>query len=94
MTFQSQTIHESRATSKDDLVILFDFSILAAISERPRQVYSYSYVPAMFVLTFSGEPAFKPSKFTLMLRNSREEWIGMQHSGWRHRKIGGVHLAV
>jgi hypothetical protein len=59
---------------KNDLAVLFDFSLFSGASEEPRQVYSYRYVPAMFVLTFSGEPTShgggptsQPSKFTLML---------------------------
>jgi len=50
-------------TITDDLVLLFDFSVFSGGSEEMRQVHSYRYVPAMFVLTFSGER----EKFTLML---------------------------
>jgi hypothetical protein len=35
---------------RDNLTLLFDFSIFSPVPEEPRQVYSYSYVPAMFVL--------------------------------------------
>lgn len=52
---------------RDNLTLLFDFSIFSPVPEEPRQVYSYSYVPARFVLTFSGEPGSQPGKFTLML---------------------------
>jgi hypothetical protein len=66
---------------RDDLAILFDFSILSGISEEPRQVYSYSYVPAMFVLTFSGEPTSQPSKFTLMLGTAGKNGLACSIQG-------------
>jgi hypothetical protein len=56
-----------KALSITDSSVLFDFSIFANTSGELHQVYTYSYVPAMFVLTFSGEPKAGPAKFTLML---------------------------
>jgi hypothetical protein len=51
-----------------DTEILFDFS---AFSENPtgqlKAVTSYSYVPAMFVLTFNNVFHSQPDKFMLML---------------------------
>jgi hypothetical protein len=66
---------------RDNLAVLFDFSIFSAISEEPRQVYSYSYAPAMFVLTFSGAPTSQPSKFTLMLGTAGKNGLACSIQG-------------
>ncbi len=53
---------------KSDTEILFDFSALSKNpSGRLKAVIGYSYVPAMFVLTFSGGSGSEPGKFMLML---------------------------
>ena len=52
---------------KDNLELLFDFSLFSGVPGELQQVHSYGYVPAMFVLTFSGEPGSEGRKFTLML---------------------------
>jgi hypothetical protein len=53
---------------KSDTQILFDFSAFSNPSGQLQQVNSYSYVPAMFVLTFSNiSSSASPAKFMLML---------------------------
>lgn len=57
-----------KALSISDTEILFDFSSLSkSPSGRLTAVSNYSYVPGMFVLTFSGPPGSEPPKFMLML---------------------------
>jgi hypothetical protein len=52
---------------KDNLELLFDFSMFSGTSGELQQVHSYGYMPAMFVLTFGSESSSEPRKFTLML---------------------------
>jgi hypothetical protein len=52
---------------KDNLELLFDFSMSSGAPEELKQVHSYGYMPAMFVLTFGSEPGSEPRRFTLML---------------------------
>jgi hypothetical protein len=53
---------------KDDLALLFDFSMFSGTPGELQQVDRYGYMPAMFVLTFGGaEPGSQPRAFTLML---------------------------
>src|ERR1700685_49437 len=52
---------------KDNLELLFDFSMSSGAPGELKQVRSYGYMPAMFVLTFGSEPGSAPRKFTLML---------------------------
>jgi hypothetical protein len=52
---------------KDSLELLFDFSLFSGVPGELQQVHAYGYLPAMFVLTFSGEPGPEAHKFTLML---------------------------
>jgi hypothetical protein len=52
---------------KGDTEILFDFSVFSTPSGKLQQVNSYSYVPAMFVLSFNNTSSAAPAKFMLML---------------------------
>jgi len=47
--------------------ILFDFSVLSKPSGQLQPVDSYSYVPAMFVVSFAGISGSGPSSFMLMM---------------------------
>jgi len=61
----------------DELVLSFDFSVFAGGSGELRRVYSYRYVPAMFVLTFSGER----EAFTLMLGTASKNGLACSIQG-------------
>jgi hypothetical protein len=61
--------------------VLFDFSIFADASGELQQVKSYSYLPAMFVLTFIGEPDAEHSKFTLMLGTAGKNGLACSIQG-------------
>jgi len=54
-------------TIKSDTDIQFDFSALSDPSGELQRLSGYSYVPAMFVLSFSGPAGAQPPKFMLML---------------------------
>jgi hypothetical protein len=69
---------EKRALSiTNELALLFDFAIFSGGSGELRQVYSHRYVPAMFVLTFSGER----EKFTLMLGTAGKSGLACSIQG-------------
>jgi len=74
--YDAQTGKRALSITKD-LVLLFDFSIFAGGSGELRQVYSYRYVPAMFVLTFSGDR----EKFTLMLGTASKNGLACSIQG-------------
>ena len=65
--------------------ILFDFSIFSGSSGTLQAVDSYSYTPAMFVLTFSGSGP-SPTKFVLMLGTAAASGLAcsIQGSGIPH----------
>jgi len=65
---------------RSDAEILFDFSIFSAPGKL-EQVYSYSYVPAMFVLTFSGRSSSEPKSFTLMLGTASKSGLACSIQG-------------
>lgn len=71
---------------KSDSEILFDFSIFSTPGEL-QQVSSYNYVPAMFVLTFSGGPSSsggfspQPGPFTLMLGTASQRGLACSIQG-------------
>jgi hypothetical protein len=52
---------------KSETEILFDFSVFSTASGELQPVNGYSYVPAMFVLTFKGRSGSEPASFTVML---------------------------
>lgn len=54
-------------TIKSETDIKFDFSALSEPSGELQRLSGYSYVPAMFVLTFDGSQGSQPPKFMLML---------------------------
>jgi hypothetical protein len=66
---------------KDDLALFFDFSLFSAAPGEPQQVSSYAYVPAMFVLTFSGEPSSESRKFTVMLGTASKNGLACSIQG-------------
>ena len=71
---------------KSDLEILFDFSIFFAPGEL-QQVSSFNYIPAMFVLTFSGGSgssggfSAQPGTFTLMLGTASKNGLACSIQG-------------
>ena len=65
---------------KSDLEILFDYSIFSS-SGQLQQVDSYKYVPAMFVLTFSGRSSSEPASFTLMLGTASKNGLACSIQG-------------
>jgi hypothetical protein len=72
---------------KSDSEILFDFSIFSAPGEL-QQVSSFNYIPAMFVLTFSGGPSSsggfspqQPGTFTLMLGTASKNGLACSIQG-------------
>jgi len=64
-----------------DSSVLFDFSIFANASGELQQVNHYSYLPAMFVLTFDGEPEGGPAKLTLMLGTAGKNGLACSIQG-------------
>jgi hypothetical protein len=52
---------------RSETAIHFDFSTLSNPSGELQPVSHFSYVPAMFVLTFNGKPGSDPASFMLML---------------------------
>jgi hypothetical protein len=72
---------------KDDLALLFDFSLFSAAPGELKQVYSYAYVPAMFVLTFSGEPNSESRKFTVMLGTANKNGLACSIQGGATPKL-------
>src|ERR1700720_3066604 len=66
--------------------ILFDFSIFSAPGEL-QQVSSFNYIPAMFVLTFSGGSGSSggfssgPASFTLMLGTASKNGLACSIQG-------------
>jgi hypothetical protein len=71
---------------KSDSEILFDFSIFSAPGEL-QQVPSFNYIPAMFVLTFSGGSgssagfSSQPGTFTLMLGTASKNGLACSIQG-------------
>ncbi len=71
---------------KSDSEILFDFSIFSAPGEL-QQVSSFNYIPAMFVLTFSGGSgssggfSSQPGAFTLMLGTASKNGLACSIQG-------------
>lgn len=66
--YDKKTAKKVHALSiKSDTQILFDFSVFSTPSGQLQQVNSFSYVPAMFVLTFNNTTHGLPAKFMLML---------------------------
>ncbi|HEX4411262.1 MAG TPA: hypothetical protein VH206_21025 [Xanthobacteraceae bacterium] len=66
--YYDATTNKKALSLKSDTEILFDFSVLSKNpSGQLQAVISYSYVPAMFVLTFTGGSSDGPGKFMLML---------------------------
>jgi hypothetical protein len=65
----------------EDLAILFDFGVFLSTPGRLREVQSYDYLPAMFVLRFSDEPHSPPNKFTLMLGTAGERGLACSIQG-------------
>ena len=65
---------------KSESEILFDYSIFSAPGKL-QQVNSYSYVPAMFVLTFGGKSSSKPASFTLMLGTAGKSGLACSIQG-------------
>jgi hypothetical protein len=60
-----------------DSSVLFDFSIFTNTAGELQQVYRYRYLPAMFVLSFGGEP----NRFTLMLGTAGKSGLACSIQG-------------
>jgi hypothetical protein len=60
--------------------VLFDSSIFTNTSGELQRVNRYNYLPAMFVITFSGEPNAEP-KFTLMLGTAGKNGLACSIQG-------------
>jgi hypothetical protein len=65
---------------KSESEILFDYSIFSAPGKL-QQVSSYKYIPAMFVLTFSGRSGSEPAAFTLMLGTASKNGLACSIQG-------------
>jgi hypothetical protein len=65
---------------KSEAEVLFDYSIFSSPGE-PQLVTSYHYVPAMFVLTFSGKSSSQPASFTLMLGTASKNGLACSIQG-------------
>jgi hypothetical protein len=65
---------------RSDSEILFDYSIFSTPGQL-QQVNSYKYVPAMFVLTFSGRSSSEPASFTLMLGTASQRGLACSIQG-------------
>jgi hypothetical protein len=65
---------------KSESEILFDYSIYSSPGEL-QLVTSYHYVPAMFVLTFSGKSSAQPKSFTLMLGTASKSGLACSIQG-------------
>jgi hypothetical protein len=65
---------------KSETEILFDYSIFSTPGKL-LLVNSYKYVPAMFVLTFSGESSSEPATFTLMLGTASKSGLACSIQG-------------
>jgi len=70
-----------------DLELLFDLSIFSGGPGELQRVQSYSYLPAMYVLMFSGEHAPESTKFTLMLGTASKNGLAcsIQAAGFAPR---------
>jgi hypothetical protein len=65
---------------KSESEILFDYSIFSSPGEL-QLVTNYQYVPAMFVLTFSGKSSSQPKSFTLMLGTASKNGLACSIQG-------------
>jgi hypothetical protein len=65
---------------KSEAEILFDYSIFSSPGEL-QLVTGYQYVPAMFVLTFSGKSSSQPKSFTLMLGTASKSGLACSIQG-------------
>lgn len=76
-------VHTSRKVLSiaDDLVVSFDFSTFGSAPGELQQVRSYRYAPAMFVLTFAGEPNPQAGAFTLMLGTAGQKGLACSIQG-------------
>ncbi len=64
-----------------DLVLLFDFEMFMNSSGALREVHSYDYTPAMFVLKFSDARSMPPNAFTLMLGTAAKNGLACSIQG-------------
>jgi len=81
-------------TITNNLELLFDFSIFSGGTGKLQRVQSYSYLPAMYVLMFSGEHAPESTKFTLMLGTASKNGLAcsIQSAGFAPRLAESILL--
>ncbi len=65
----------------DNLEIFFDFALFTNAPGDLRKVDGYSYLPAMFVLTFAGATTPQPGAFTLMLGTAGNKGLACSIQG-------------